>query len=470
MLKIFFTFSVLLFMMLSAQNSVAQENCESNFITNATCANRVNSTPGSYCKPYPDAAGYSYFCRSPVSSSSSSAASSSPPAGCSPHLSEDENGNCVCAEQNMANDGNQCVSACPQGHKENGMCYAEDCPYGEGEPAACNENECAEEGKEAVEMLPGSWYCMATVPDEGGSSSSGGDSSSGSGDDGSGGSGSSSGGDMGGSSSSGQDIPECLFGATWGQVNGIWACWSGIGDCPSGQTWGTVNGVTGCHGDPIESCPTGQTYGVVNGVAKCYGAPACPAGYTFGSINFVEACYDNSGCDAMGQCAGTSSAGNNSSASGGNSSASNSSGSGGSAGSNSSGQGAGQCDPTAKNYSVCIGETQTIPDDLDDSIKNAFYDAAMGKVDEVSDAYTGDIESFSGIPTDYQDSPNPLMQAVRAYLPPQTSCTPIELEFFGSTQSVPCDFFNHFRLIFGWFLTVYAAIYIWSFSTAPINR
>jgi len=139
------------------------------------------------------------------SSSSSSVASSERPLECAKHLNYDVHGNCVCPNPGTnANDGDRCVSTCPFGYDQNGMCYAEGCPFGDGPASACDDRTCSNEGYKAEELLPGTWICFKEIPDSGSSSSAGGSSSPGNGGgDGDGGSNSSSNsGGMDGSSSS----------------------------------------------------------------------------------------------------------------------------------------------------------------------------------------------------------------------------------------------------------------------------
>ena len=151
---------------------------------------------------------------------------------------------------------------------------------------------------------------------------------------------------------------------------------------------------------------------------------------------------------------------------GGNSSGTaSSSGTGGSA----SSAGAGDCDPTADDYALCIGFTEEVGDNEAQEI----VDGVTGDAQELLDGIYGDIEDdieAAGIDGEFADAPSDLENAVMAFLPSPAQCTPFSFQFLGQTKQLPCEKFQEFRLIFGWFLTLCAAVYIWQITIKPVER
>lgn len=280
------------------------------------------------------------------------------------------------------------------------------------------------------------------------------------------------------------------------------------GDCPSGEAIDPTSGTCAPSFDDPFSCSGGAAGGTAvqnsTGGYSCQVGDnyPCPAGTTPGtafdgngnSINTCMADNGNSSSDSNSSSQNSSSGTGSSSGSGGddggsggdssdggnngNSSSSSSTGSGGNSsgtasssgtGGSASSAGAGDCDPTADDYALCIGFTEEVGDNEAQQI----VDGVTGDAQELLDGIYGDIEDdieAAGIDGEFVDAPSDLENAVMAFLPSPAQCTPFSFQFLGQTKQLPCEKFQEFRLIFGWFLTLCAAAYIWQITIKPVER
>lgn len=279
--------------------------------------------------------------------------------------------------------------------------------------------------------------------------------------------------------------------------------------CPSGQSW-KYNGINfSCQSDSV---PTPQDCGITgfpvwNGTGYTCEAnfnTPCPAGTINGQYSLpgydprpycadanppassspsVSSAASSGGQNSSAAQSSTNnsdgSGGDSSSGSGGSSASSNGNGSGGGSsgsassmgqGGSASSVGAGDCDPTSDDYALCIGFTEEVGDNEAHEIIDGVTGEAQDLLDGVYDDLESDIDEFTGIDSQFADAPSALEQAVMGFLPSPASCTPFSFTFLGKTQQMPCEKFQDFRLIFGWFLTICAAVYIWQITTKPVER
>lgn len=130
---------------------------------------------------------------------------------------------------------------------------------------------------------------------------------------------------------------------------------------------------------------------------------------------------------------------------------------------------AGDCDPTDKNYAKCVGLLVSV----DEALSGQLIDGAIGELEAAMDGAFGevvsDVEGFQ-LPGEFSERVNPFVTAVKGFLPDTQPCVPLELSLLGTSKAFSCEPFQNFRLIFGWFLTILAAVYMWSMLSAPVNR
>lgn len=275
-----------------------------------------------------------------------------------------------------------------------------------------------------------------------GSNTSSGTGGNGSGDNGSGGN---SGGGSGGSNNPGYVNPE------------------GLDECPIGMHLG-ADRVCRTPDNDVECHLPNYHYVLTN---PSTGAGACVP-------DTPQSSSSSQPSSAQQSSAAASVSSQHSSINSGGSGGSAGSGSGSSAGSGSNtSAGAGECDPTAKNYLECISsepdldaaeqKTQDVKVQLQDQVNDGF--------DYVGEQFSQDVQSQvqQGVP--FKNEPSALQSALMAYLPQPVACTDISIALPREHHLViKCDYFETFKLIFGWFLSVIAAMYIWSMATAPVDR
>lgn len=190
-----------------------------------------------------------------------------------------------------------------------------------------------------------------------------------------------------------------------------------------------------------EACKAIENCQLTFGVGKCLGVTGgqiCPDSYV---INGQKICV----------------------LTGSNSGASTSAGSGGSYSSS-----AMQCDPTKKDYDECMGrnetptatQTQQIVDDLTTS-----GDAAL---DDYLEAVNTDIDDAKSNGVSFKEAPSQIKQALIAMIPQPRTCQNIPFTFYGKTVNLNCVWFEKFKTIFGWFLYIITAIYIFKLAMRPV--
>lgn len=189
-----------------------------------------------------------------------------------------------------------------------------------------------------------------------------------------------------------------------------------------------------------EACKAMENCQLTFGVSKCIGMTAnqnCPDSYV---INGQKICV----------LTGTASGASTSSGSGTYSSS------------------AMQCDPTKKDYDECMGrnetpttaQTQQIIDDLTTS-----GDAAL---DDYLESVNADLDQVKSNGVSFKDAPSQLKQALQSIIPQPRSCQNIPFTFYGKTINLNCVWFEKFKTIFGWFLYIITAIYIFKLAMRPV--
>ena len=146
----------------------------------------------------------------------------------------------------------------------------------------------------------------------------------------------------------------------------------------------------------------------------------------------------------------------------------------------------GACDPTSTNYWSCInsgsagsagssGSTSSdnsegrLSEKSDELIQGLKEDVDT-ELDNFEKAYSDDIDAFTrdGVPFDSQ--PSAIKSILISFLPVSTSCNPPKLEMFGESFELDCYYFDIFKQVFGWFLTIVTAFQIWQMAIRPVER
>lgn len=131
------------------------------------------------------------------------------------------------------------------------------------------------------------------------------------------------------------------------------------------------------------------------------------------------------------------------------------------------GGGAGDCDPTADNYFECTGLLEEVGDDASSNLLESADAAALSSLDAAAEVVTDGIDGIVG--NSPIDEPTGIGSALTSILPSSSSCQPLQFDFPGRPLTLPCDHFEEFKEIFGWFLWLSTAIYIFQLATKPIG-
>lgn len=168
----------------------------------------------------------------------------------------------------------------------------------------------------------------------------------------------------------------------------------------------------------------------------------------------------------------------------------------GSTGGAGSSSGAGQCDPTSKDYLSCISQQQTPSSGGSGSsactTDSPNYAECSGKVadsegqlqqlgdkfsedidtqkDDYEQALDDDLDAFTRDGVSFKNEPSILKSALISFLPVSTPCNPPPLQILGRTYQMECDHFNTFKQAFGWFLAVLTVWNIWQMAIRPVDR
>lgn len=164
-------------------------------------------------------------------------------------------------------------------------------------------------------------------------------------------------------------------------------------------------------------------------------------------------------------------------------------------GSNSSG--AGQCDPTAKDYLACISQGASGTGSSSGANSSACNPSAAdykeciagqqgsGKTKELTDKFNQDMDkerdkfnkaidddlgNFQRDGLTFKDQPGIIRGALIRLLPVSTSCSPPSLLLFSNTYTLDCFYFDIFKQAFGWFLAILTAYQIWNLAVRPVDR
>lgn len=270
-----------------------------------------------------------------------------------------------------------------------------------------------------------------------------------------------------------------------------------------------VNG--GCY-IPDNICPPGgsYTYNPNDDLSVCVGGDeSCPVGWDTDPLTGV--CTENDSSSSSSSSSSTSSSSSSSTSSSSTSSSSSSGGSstsssGGSSGSSSGGSsgsssgggsgGGGECTGdhceedgtvsgggTCSERPVCEGDAELceiitqvwldrcgVSEDQKQAILDEFKTDGETLLDGSFEDLEDDINEFGTTGVTFADEPGALQAAVEAFFPAPSSCSSIPIAYGGWTASLDCEYFNKFKQMFGWFLTVVTAMYIWSIAVQPVDR
>jgi len=129
---------------------------------------------------------------------------------------------------------------------------------------------------------------------------------------------------------------------------------------------------------------------------------------------------------------------------------------------------AGECDPTAKSYDECMGRNKTPTDAEAQSIKDDFKNAGDKALTDYMTAIQDDLDNAKNNGVSFKDSPSQLKQFLNSIIPQPRPCQNIPFTFYGVTKNLNCLWFEKFKTIFGWFLYIITAIYIFKLAMRPV--
>ena len=126
-------------------------------------------------------------------------------------------------------------------------------------------------------------------------------------------------------------------------------------------------------------------------------------------------------------------------------------------------EGAGECDPTSADYAECIGQVENLETDPAGQLKSDADATATGLLDQFETDYTSFINGDASLGSD----PGFLQSAIETILPGSSSCSVTSVNFGVYTLTIDCAHINEFKSIFGWFLYLTTAIYIFYIAISP---
>lgn len=154
-----------------------------------------------------------------------------------------------------------------------------------------------------------------------------------------------------------------------------------------------------------------------------------------------------------------------SSGSGSSAASSSGSGSGTSSGSASS---SGECDPTSKSYDDCMGRNETPTASQTQQIKQDLKTSGDNALNDYMNSVQTDIDNSKNNGISFKEAPSQLKLAINAMIPQPRACQNIPFTFYGITKNINCAWFEKFKTIFGWFLYIITAIYIFKLAMRPV--
>lgn len=132
---------------------------------------------------------------------------------------------------------------------------------------------------------------------------------------------------------------------------------------------------------------------------------------------------------------------------------------------NSENEGAGDCDPTATNYSECIGQTEVADESLAGDIKSEQDQTAQSKIDEYTEAMTDFVNDNQSL-----DSESGVIESMlTGLIPTAGTCSAQTVSFAKISVGINCEKLNQFKVYFGWFLYIITVYYLFHLALTPIE-
>lgn len=158
--------------------------------------------------------------------------------------------------------------------------------------------------------------------------------------------------------------------------------------------------------------------------------------------------------------------------------------------------GAGQCDPTSKDYLSCISQQQTPSSGGSASsactVDSPNYVECSGKLgdgqskltelgekfsedidtqkDDFENAIDDDLTNFERDGVPFSDAVNFFKNRIRGFLPSPSSCIPPVFEFWGNNYELDCYLFDVLKQAIGWVLAILTAINVFQIAIRPVDR
>ena len=116
-----------------------------------------------------------------------------------------------------------------------------------------------------------------------------------------------------------------------------------------------------------------------------------------------------------------------------------------------------------RNKTPSAAETKAITDKFDSETTKLLADYEKINKDGIDDVKN------NGVP--FKNAADAIGSTVKSFIPQPQSCTPyvMSLGDFGNI-TLECELFDMWKLLFGWFLSVATAIYIYHLSVRPVQR
>jgi uncharacterized membrane protein YgcG len=174
---------------------------------------------------------------------------------------------------------------------------------------------------------------------------------------------------------------------------------------------------------------------------------------------------------ASAASSGTNASSGTAASSGSNTSSGTGTGSGtnGSSGSTAS-QGAGQCDPTAKNYDTCMGRDKSPTDADKQSVINRFNSDVKGSLDSYSQTEISDINEHVSDGVPFAHTVNTIKETMLSFIPRAQSCHDLSFDLPHVKASIQCEKISWVKSVIAWFLSILCIFDLWRIATRPVER
>lgn len=113
--------------------------------------------------------------------------------------------------------------------------------------------------------------------------------------------------------------------------------------------------------------------------------------------------------------------------------------------------GAGTCDPHAANYSECVGQTETAPDNDGSTANNSAISLGNASIDSAADGVVAGIENSAA---QAAPSSSGVVSTLLSYMPQSESCSDWSTTMHGVNFSIHCTETDTFREWAAWVLSI----------------